>query len=128
MSIWDIYSDLDVDVSHKVLKRFRIHHRFSHVTAIGVTADVWSDTRHLQPLGKNATFATDMKPLCEGSDYARKSQFISNARAIVEANDITAGEHQLHAELKAMADRIAELICGVALRTGYTVDHLVTMF
>ncbi len=45
----------------------------------------------------------------EGSDYARKSQFISNARAIVEANDITAGEHQLHAELKAMADRIAEL-------------------
>ena len=45
----------------------------------------------------------------EGSDYARKSQFIPNARAIVEANDITAGEHQLHAELKAMADRIAEL-------------------
>ncbi len=45
----------------------------------------------------------------EGSDYARKSQFIPNARAIVEANDITAGERQLHAELKAMADRIAEL-------------------
>ncbi len=45
----------------------------------------------------------------EGADYARKSQFISNARAIIEANDITAGEHQLHAELKAMADRIAEL-------------------
>ena len=45
----------------------------------------------------------------EGSDYARKSQFISNARAIIEANDITAGERQLHAELKAMADRIAEL-------------------
>ena len=45
----------------------------------------------------------------EGADYARKSQFIPNARAIVEANDITAGERQLHAELKAMADRIAEL-------------------
>ncbi|MDD6058880.1 MAG: DUF6329 domain-containing protein [Ruminococcus sp.] len=45
----------------------------------------------------------------EGVDYARKSQFIPNARAIIEANDITAGEHQLHAELKAMADRIAEL-------------------
>ena len=45
----------------------------------------------------------------EGADYARKSQFIPNARAIIEANDITAGEHQLHAELKAMADRIAEL-------------------
>jgi len=45
----------------------------------------------------------------EGSDYARKSEFISNARAIVEANDITAGERQLHAELKGMANRIAEL-------------------
>ena len=45
----------------------------------------------------------------EGFGYARKSQFIPNARAIVEANDITAGERQLHAELKAMADRIAEL-------------------
>lgn len=45
----------------------------------------------------------------EGADYARKSQFIPNARAIIEANDITAGEHQLHAEMKAMADRIAEL-------------------
>lgn len=45
----------------------------------------------------------------EGSDYARKSEFISNARAIIEANDITTGERQLHAELKAMADRIAEL-------------------
>ena len=45
----------------------------------------------------------------EGADYARKSQFIPNARAIVEASDITAGERQLHAELKAMADRIAEL-------------------
>ena len=45
----------------------------------------------------------------EGADYARKSQFISNARAIIEANDITAGEHQLHTELKGMADRIAQL-------------------
>ena len=45
----------------------------------------------------------------EGSDYARKSQFISNARAIVEANDITAGEQQLHQEMKKMADKIAGL-------------------
>ena len=45
----------------------------------------------------------------EGSDYARKSQFIPNARAIIEANDITAGERQLHAELRGMAERIAEL-------------------
>ena len=45
----------------------------------------------------------------EGADYALKSQFISNARAIIETNDITAGERQLHAELKGMANRIAEL-------------------
>ncbi len=45
----------------------------------------------------------------EGSDYARKSQFISNARAIIEANDITAGEQQLHQEMKKMADKIAGL-------------------
>ena len=45
----------------------------------------------------------------ESADYARKSQFIPNARAIIEANDITAGERQLHAELKGMANRIAEL-------------------
>ncbi len=45
----------------------------------------------------------------EGADYARKSQFIPNARAIIEANDITTVERQLHAELKGMANRIAEL-------------------
>ncbi len=45
----------------------------------------------------------------EGSDYARKSEFISNARAIIEQSEFTYGERQLHAELKAMADRIAEL-------------------
>lgn len=45
----------------------------------------------------------------EGADYALKSQFISNARAIIETYDITAGERQLHAELKGMANRIAEL-------------------
>ena len=45
----------------------------------------------------------------EGSDYARKSEFISNARAIIEQSELTHGERQLHAELKAMADRIAEL-------------------
>ena len=45
----------------------------------------------------------------EGVDYARKSQFIPNARAIIEQNDLTDSERKLHAELKAMADRIAEL-------------------
>ena len=45
----------------------------------------------------------------EGAGYARKSQFIPNARAIIEQSKFTYGERQLHAELKAMADRIAEL-------------------
>ena len=45
----------------------------------------------------------------EGAGYARKSQFIPNARAIIDQSEFTYGECQLHAELKAMADRIAEL-------------------
>ena len=45
----------------------------------------------------------------EGFGYARKSQFIPNARAIIEQNDLTDSERKLHAEMKAMADRIAEL-------------------
>ncbi len=45
----------------------------------------------------------------EGADYARKSQFIPNARAIIEQSKFTAGERELHAELEAMADSIAEL-------------------
>lgn len=45
----------------------------------------------------------------EGFGYARKSQFIPNARAIIEQNDFTESERKLHTELKAMADRIAEL-------------------
>ena len=45
----------------------------------------------------------------EGFGYARKSQFIPNARAIIEQNDFTESERKLHTELKAMADSIAEL-------------------
>ncbi len=45
----------------------------------------------------------------EGSDYARKSQFISNARAIVDQNELTPAEQQLHQEMKRMADKIAGL-------------------
>lgn len=46
----------------------------------------------------------------EGAGYARKSEFIPNSRAIIEQSNFTAGERQLHAELKAMAERIAELV------------------
>lgn len=49
----------------------------------------------------------------EGSDYARKSQFIPNARALVENNELTASEQKLHNSLKKIVDHIAELAhCG----------------
>ena len=45
----------------------------------------------------------------EGADYDRKSQFIPNARAIVDQNELTPAEQQLHQEMKKMADKIAGL-------------------
>lgn len=49
----------------------------------------------------------------EGSDYARKSQFIPNAKALLESNELTAAETRLHNKLKGIADKIAELAhCG----------------
>ncbi len=45
----------------------------------------------------------------EGSDYARKSQFILKARALIENNDLTASERKLHHQLKQISDKIAEL-------------------
>ncbi len=49
----------------------------------------------------------------EGSNYARKSQFIPNARALVESNELTSSERELHNELKRISDKIAELAhCG----------------
>ena len=49
----------------------------------------------------------------EGSNYARKSQFIPNARALVEINELTALEQKLHNQLKQISDKIAELAhCG----------------
>lgn len=45
----------------------------------------------------------------EGSDYARKSQFIPNARVLIEYNEFTPMEKHLHGILKGMAEKIAEL-------------------
>ena len=64
-------------MSHKVLQRFQVHSRFSHIAAVSVTADVRGDTRHLQLLGKNATFATDMKPLCNPMKLVSKYAFVA---------------------------------------------------
>ncbi len=49
----------------------------------------------------------------EGANYARKSQFIPNARALVESNEMTISERKLHKELKQISEKIAELAhCG----------------
>ena len=45
----------------------------------------------------------------EGYDYARNSHFVPNAKAILENNEITNEERQLHRSIMAMADRAAEL-------------------
>ena len=58
----------------------------------------------------------------EGSEYARKSQFIPNARALLESNELTAAETRLHSSLRKIADKIAELAhCG---ETSFTFDKL----
>lgn len=58
----------------------------------------------------------------EGADYARKSQFIPNARALVENNELTASEQKLHNELKQISDKIAERAhCG---ETRFNFDEL----
>lgn len=49
----------------------------------------------------------------EGMSYARKSQFIPNASALVENSELTVSERKLHNSLKKMVDHIAELAhCG----------------
>ncbi len=49
----------------------------------------------------------------EGSSYARKSQFIPNARELIENNELTVSERKLHNSLKKIVDQIAELThCG----------------
>ena len=49
----------------------------------------------------------------EGSNYARKSQFIPNSRELIENNDLTASERKLHNSLRKIVDQIAELAhCG----------------
>ena len=49
----------------------------------------------------------------EGSNYARKSQFIPNAKALIKNNELTIFERKLHEELKQISEKIAELAhCG----------------
>ena len=58
----------------------------------------------------------------EGSNYARKSQFIPNSRALIESNELTVSERKLHNSLKKIVDHIAELAhCG---EKGFVFDEL----
>lgn len=45
----------------------------------------------------------------EGYDYARYSQFIPDARGLVETSDLTKAEKQIHNCLRKMTAKIAEL-------------------
>lgn len=45
----------------------------------------------------------------EIQQHIRKSHFISNAKAVIEQNDLTNNKRKLHAKLKNMAERITEL-------------------
>ncbi len=65
------------------------------------------DTAHCI-LFRNANGLDGILVESEGCDYARKSQYIPNAFDIVELNDITMGECQLHANLKALTQQIVE--------------------
>ncbi len=64
----------------------------------------------------------------EGFGYARKSQFIPNARAIIEANDITAGEHLLHAELKAIPSAMPSSSSTINKRYTYFTPYINSQF
>ncbi len=59
----------------------------------------------------------------EGCDYARKAQFIPNARALIESTELTAAERMIHHELREVADKIAEL-AHAGDRTFYFDDVL----
>ena len=49
----------------------------------------------------------------EGFDYPRKSQFIPNAKALIESNEQTQAEKNLHSSISEIADKMAELAhCG----------------
>ena len=45
----------------------------------------------------------------EGYDYARYSQFVPDARGLMETADITEAEKKMHGCLRAITDKIAEL-------------------
>ena len=49
----------------------------------------------------------------EGAKYARKSQFIPNARALIENNELTGAERRIHERLKEITKGIAvKAHCG----------------
>ena len=62
----------------------------------------------------------------EGSSYARKSQFIPNAKSLIENNELTVSERKLHNSLKKIVDHIAELAhCG---ENSFVFDELLEKF
>lgn len=59
----------------------------------------------------------------EGSGYARKSQYISDAKTLLNANTITSSEWELHDKLKETANMTAE-ICHTKEKSFSVEDYL----
>ncbi len=58
----------------------------------------------------------------EGFNYPRKSQFIPNAKALIENNEQTEAEKKLHGSISEIVDKIAELAhCG---EKHFTLDDI----
>ncbi len=65
------------------------------------------------PVDTSALAEAPTETTAETSDYARKSQFIPNAMALIEDNEMTDAERKIHDKISAIAEKLAEMAyCG----------------
>ena len=64
-------------MSHKILKRFRIHPAFCHVAAVGMPANVWSNVWHLNPVNIIVAAYHTVESVFPVHGYQRHSFFVS---------------------------------------------------
>ena len=50
VTIWNGESDSNFAMSHQILQRLRVHASFCLIAAVGMTADVWRNIRHLNAI------------------------------------------------------------------------------
>ena len=70
----------DAAVPLNALRRFRIHAEFRHIAAIGVAADVRSNTRHLQPLDEKCNLCDRYETLMQPYETCIKICICSHQR------------------------------------------------